>query len=70
MILIVLNIFLIAEGPETKGLSNSPARVGNYIGYKIVSKFMEENSVSIDSLMKITDATVILNASKYKPTRK
>ncbi|MBQ0113134.1 MAG: hypothetical protein KBT03_08400 [Bacteroidales bacterium] len=61
---------LIAEGPETKGLSNSPARVGNYVGYKIVRKFMEENRVSIDSLMKITDATTILNASKYKPTRK
>ena len=61
---------LIAEGPETKGLSNSPARVGNYIGYIIVDKFMKENKISIDSLMNITDATLILNNSKYKPERR
>lgn len=61
---------LISEGPETKGLSDSPARVGNYIGYKIVDLFMKEKKISIDSLMNIQDATTILNQSNYKPKRK
>ncbi|MBR1770329.1 MAG: hypothetical protein IJ748_07735 [Bacteroidales bacterium] len=61
---------LIAEGPETKGLSNSPARVGNYIGYKIVDAFMKENDISVDSLMKIKDNASILQHSNYKPKKK
>ncbi len=61
---------LIAEGPTTKGVANSPARIGNYIGYKIIRSFMDENSVSLDSLFKIEDAEQLLKLSKYKPQKK
>lgn len=57
----------IAEGPETKGLHGSPARAGNYIGYKIVESYMKENKISLDSLMKSNDSYIILQQSKYKP---
>ncbi len=61
---------LISDGPESKGLNGSPARIGNYIGYKIVESFMNENKVSLDSLMKINDNVLILQQSKYKPVKK
>lgn len=61
---------LISIGPESKGLHGSPARVGNYIGYKIVESFMKENKIGLDSLMKIEDNQLILQQSKYKPTKK
>lgn len=60
---------LIAEGPTSKPLENSPSRVGNYIGYKIVADFMDNNNITIDSLMKINDSQVILKQSSYKPER-
>jgi hypothetical protein len=63
-------MILTNDGPESKGLSGSPARVGNYIGYKIVDAFMKKNNVTIDSLMKISDATVILKQSQYKPKKR
>ena len=63
-------MILTNDGPESKGLSGSPARVGNYIGYKIVDAFMKKNNVTIDSLMKINDATVILKQSQYKPKKR
>jgi hypothetical protein len=61
---------LTSDGPESKGLSGSPARVGNYIGYNIVSDFMKQTKISIDSLMKISDATIILKQSHYKPKKR
>lgn len=60
---------LISEGPESKGLHGSPARVGNYIGYKIVECFIKENNITLDSLMKISDNNIILQQSKYKPKK-
>lgn len=60
---------LIAEGPTTRGISDSPSRIGNYIGYKIVEAYMNENSITIDSLFKINDSEVILKSSKYKPSK-
>ncbi|MCH3923733.1 MAG: hypothetical protein LKE30_02275 [Bacteroidales bacterium] len=60
---------LTMDGPESKGITNSPSRIGNYIGYNIVSRFMNETDISIDSLMKIKDAYKILKLSKYKPKK-
>lgn len=60
---------LIAPGPSTKNIANSPARIGNYIGYKIVQSYMEENSISIDSLFNTLDSKLILQQSKYKPRK-
>lgn len=61
---------LISDGPESKGLHGSPARVGNYIGYKIVESFIKENKIGLDSLMNIKDNYLILQQSKYKPKKK
>lgn len=60
---------LIAEGPSTKGINNSPARIGNYIGYKIVCEYMDKNPITLDSLFKIDKSEQILKASGYKPKK-
>lgn len=61
----------MAEGPFTKGLpKQAPARLGEYVGWKIVRRFMENNSdVSLQQLFAMTDAQDILTQSKYKPDR-
>ncbi|WP_299214971.1 gliding motility lipoprotein GldB [uncultured Aquimarina sp.] len=46
----------------------APDRVGQYIGWKIVSSYMKNNNVSLRQLL-LTDAETIFNASKYKPVR-
>ena len=60
---------LIAPGPSTKNIANSPSRIGNYIGYKIVQSYMKENSITIDSLFNTLDSQLILQQSKYKPKK-
>lgn len=60
---------LIAPGPSTKNIANSPARIGNYIGYKIVESYMKENKIGIDSLFNTLDSQLILQQSKYKPKK-
>ncbi len=60
---------LIAEGPTSKPLGDSPARVGNYIGYNIVKKFMDNESIGLDSLMNLNNSQIILEKSKYKPKK-
>ncbi|MBI3512360.1 MAG: hypothetical protein HY064_16990 [Bacteroidetes bacterium] len=46
----------------------SPGKVGNWIGLRIVESFMNKNpGVSLDELMNIKDAQSILNRAKYKP---
>jgi len=46
----------------------SPDRIGQYIGWKIVTSYMKNNSVSLRQLL-LTDAETIFNTSKYKPAR-
>jgi len=46
----------------------APDRIGQYIGWKIVSSYMENNSVSLRQLL-LTDAETIFSSSKYKPKR-
>lgn len=60
---------LITPGPSTKNIANSPSRIGNYIGYKIVQSYMNENSITIDSLFHTYDSKLILQQSKYKPKK-
>ena len=47
----------------------APARVGYFIGYRIVESYMRRYNISIDELFYETDAKKILNKSKYKPLR-
>lgn len=61
---------LIAEGPTTKGIADSPSRIGNYIGYKIVQAYMEKNPITLDSLFRTSKSELILKASEYKPQKR
>ncbi len=46
----------------------APDRVGQYIGWRIVSSYMKNNSVSLRQLLML-DAETIFKTSKYKPVR-
>jgi len=59
---------LIDLSPNSKGMpAEAPGRTANFIGFKIVDKFMDRTGISIDSLLNITDAQMILDQSRYKP---
>ncbi len=60
---------LINEAPTTKGINNSPSRLGDYIGYRIVEKYMKENRKTIKELILTKDSKEIMNKSAYKPKR-
>ncbi|PWS27157.1 gliding motility lipoprotein GldB [Pedobacter yonginense] len=64
----------LAEGPFTPGLGedrNSAPKLGVYMGWKIVKKYMESHpEVTLQQLMTENDAQKILNQSKYKPKQK
>ncbi len=46
----------------------APDRIGQYIGWRIVASYVENNNVSLQQLL-IADAETIFNKSKYKPKR-
>lgn len=55
----------------TKMPTDSPGRVGNWVGMQIIRAYMKRNpNTSVEELMKIQDAQSILDKSKYKPKRK
>ncbi len=60
---------MIGEAPFTSMFSNNSApRAGAFLGWKIVSKYMEEYpKTSILQLMQNSDYQLILNKAKYKP---
>jgi hypothetical protein len=57
------------EGPFTAGfVKESPARTGVWIGWQIVKKYMQKfPKTTLQQLMEMNDAQVILDASGYKP---
>ncbi len=62
---------LIVDAPFTSGfVTESPGRLGEWIGWQIVRAYMEENpSTSLRDLMENTDAQSILKGSNYKPSK-
>lgn len=60
---------LIQDGPFTTGLSNeSPARLGQYIGWKIIKAYMAMHpETTLQEMIKQNDAQLILQKSAYKP---
>ncbi|MEJ2594005.1 MAG: hypothetical protein P8100_02490 [bacterium] len=60
---------LIQDGPFTTGFSNeSPARLGIFIGWKIVLSYLNNNpGVSLEELFRNVDSQDILQNSGYKP---
>jgi len=60
----------INYAPFAKGMpTESPGRVAYYIGYKMVSEFMDNNEVDTEDLMYLTDSRKFLQQSRYKPTK-
>ncbi|MFC2138667.1 hypothetical protein ACFLTE_10865, partial [Bacteroidota bacterium] len=55
--------------PFTKNFSNqSPGRAANWLGYKIVERYMNKNrEVSLKELMELNEYQVILQKAKYRP---
>ncbi len=60
---------LIQDAPFTTGFSNeSPARLGVFIGWKIVTEYMINNpDVSVEEMIRNVDSQKILQDSGYKP---
>lgn len=48
--------------------NQSPARLGQYVGWQIVRKYMERNEVDLKQMLT-TDAETIFNESNYKPKK-
>lgn len=60
----------INEAPSTTAFENSAPRMCDFIGWKIVNKYMKKKDVSIKDLFLNTDSQQILTDSGYKPKRK
>ena len=65
-----LNRRFLDEAPFSKFYMEqdnlSPGRIGEWLGWRIVSSFMEKNDVSLQQMLK-TDEDIIFKKSKYKP---
>jgi len=59
----------VGDAPFTNIFSNeSPGRVGSWLGWRIVSSFMNKNpNVTLNELVKMNNAQSILNNSGYFP---
>jgi len=61
----------IQWAPTTNGMpSESPGRVGVWLGWQIVRAYMQKHpNTSFDELMAISDGQLLLQKSKFKPIR-
>jgi hypothetical protein len=58
----------IAERPQTTEISlQCPGRIGMWVGWKIVNKYLEETNKTLPDLMREADAQKIFKESKYRP---
>ena len=62
---------LVKPAPNSQALGmprKSPGYTGNYLGYKIVTAYMQRNKeMTLEQLIKEKDAQKILEQSKFKP---
>jgi hypothetical protein len=60
---------LMQDGPFTNGFSReAPSRLGEWIGWQIVSRYMENNpEITLSQLLNESNAQKILRQSGYKP---
>jgi uncharacterized protein YjaZ len=58
------------DGPFTSVLSTeAPARLGHFLGWRIVSKYASRTGSNISEILMEKNAQQILKVSKYKPKR-
>jgi gliding motility-associated lipoprotein GldB len=56
------------ERPKTLEIGNKcPGRIGEWLGWEIVKKYMEEQSLDLPELMEVSDARQVFMQSNYKP---
>ncbi|NOX48045.1 MAG: hypothetical protein GXO89_13810 [Chlorobi bacterium] len=62
---------LLLDAPFTSYFGNeSPPRLGEWVGWKIVKRFMQNNpTVTLEDLLKDEDSQGILQKSRYKPEK-
>jgi gliding motility-associated lipoprotein GldB len=63
---------IIGDSPVTPGMPpEAPGNIGAWVGWQIVKQYMNKNStITMQQLMNETDGQKILDASKYKPSKK
>ncbi len=60
----------VNEAPRSKGMPEaSPGRTAHFLGYKIVSTYLEKTGKDINALISETDNESLFQRSKYKPKR-
>ncbi len=65
----VINKFF-TDGPFTRGFPGSPARLGSWLGWQIVRKYMNAHpGFTLQELLSEKDARKILQESGYKPDK-
>jgi len=58
----------VTAGPNTAGMpAESPGNIGSYIGFKIVSSYMNNTNTTMHELLELKDPQKILEGAKYKP---
>lgn len=57
----------VQEGGSTRGLEGSPARLGDYLGLKIVQSYAERNKATIKEILEMQDHAKLFTESNYKP---
>ena len=62
---------LVTPSPNSPGMPpEAPGETGNYIGWQIIKQYMRRNAnTSLQQLLGMRDAQMILDKSKYKPIR-
>ena len=61
---------LFGDGPFTQAFSSeSPARLGEYIGLQIIRSYMTNNDVSLQEMLNNNDIQQIFQTSQYKPRK-
>lgn len=60
----------VNEAPNTTVFENSAPRMTDFIGWKIVRRYMDNKNISIEELFKNTNSQQILTDSGYKPKRR
>lgn len=57
----------VEESPTVQVFPGSPGRVGHFLGYRIVKKYMENSKQSLPELFAEQDIQKILKVSNYRP---
>lgn len=61
----------LGDRPKTVEVGEKcPGRIGQWVGWKIVDKYVETHSVPLPELMAASDAQKIFKDSKYKPSKR